>query len=231
MLADFAFANDATVIRGIRDEKDEAYEAALHTAGKLQWPEYMTEYIKASPEFVGISSSIVRALQKDHGDTSALVPLYIKQRLEARISDQYIIGLTGSIGAGKSTVGKSLVEHGAHLGIPVYNIEFDELAKRVYTDVSPMAAKLRKKLIALFGEEARDTGSTLEEAIDIKKVGEKYFADQAQYRDEMTNIFKNRNLHQRRKELRGKKGVIIANAAILADHGLTHMVNHNMVLV
>ena len=55
-----------------------------------------------------------------------------------------IIGLTGGIGSGKSTVGTMFKE----LGVPVYNS--DERAKRLMNT----SKKIKKELIGLFGEKA-----------------------------------------------------------------------------
>lgn len=55
-----------------------------------------------------------------------------------------VVGLTGGIGSGKSTVGEMFVE----LGVPVYNS--DVRAKRLMNT----SKKIRKGLIELFGKEA-----------------------------------------------------------------------------
>ena len=55
-----------------------------------------------------------------------------------------IVGLTGGIGSGKSTVGKLLEE----LGVPVYNSDTE--AKRLMNT----SKVLRKKIVGLLGEES-----------------------------------------------------------------------------
>jgi len=55
-----------------------------------------------------------------------------------------IVGLTGGIGSGKSTVGKMFKK----LGVPVYNS--DKQAKKLMNS----SKKIRKKIIALLGEDA-----------------------------------------------------------------------------
>lgn len=120
---------------------------------------------------------------------------------------------------------------GRQYDIPVHNIDRDNLAKEVYTSTLPVAAQVREKLIALFGEEIRTESNSLPHAIDTKKLAEKFFADANSYKHEMADIFRDWILNRRRKALRGKKGVILANAALLADYGLSHLSNNHTILV
>jgi len=61
-----------------------------------------------------------------------------------------IVGLTGGIGSGKSTVAKFFKA----LGVPVY--DSDAQAKRLMKS----SKKIRKKIIALLGEEACGAGDS-----------------------------------------------------------------------
>ncbi|WP_247656633.1 dephospho-CoA kinase [Maribacter sp. MMG018] len=70
-----------------------------------------------------------------------------------------IVGLTGGIGSGKSTVGKILEE----LGVPVYNSDVE--AKKLMQS----SETIRKKLISLFGDRAFD-GDVLNRSFIAKKV-------------------------------------------------------------
>ncbi|MBE7410578.1 MAG: dephospho-CoA kinase [Leptospiraceae bacterium] len=74
-----------------------------------------------------------------------------------------ILGITGNIGGGKSTVSKIFEELGA------FRINSDELA-RVYTGLN---TPIRKELIEILGEEVLD----LEGNFDRKKIAEKVFQD------------------------------------------------------
>ena len=58
-----------------------------------------------------------------------------------------IVGLTGGIGSGKSTIAKWFLEK----GIPVYNSDFE--AKRLMNE----SQEIRKKLVEKFGEETYDS--------------------------------------------------------------------------
>lgn len=70
-----------------------------------------------------------------------------------------IVGLTGGIGSGKSTIGKMLEE----LGVPVYNSDIE--AKKLMQS----SETIRKKLNSLFGNQAFE-GNVLNRAFIAKKV-------------------------------------------------------------
>lgn len=231
LLADFMFENNAVAARWVRDQKDKDYETALDTVGKSQWAGYETWFFQAKDKLKWVSSTSVKSLQKDHGDTRDYVPLYVKQRLEAKISDQYIIGMSGSIAAGKSTIAKQFVEFGKEDGIPVHNIDRDDLAKTVYFENAPMAVKIRWELITLFGEEIRDSNASGANSILTQQLAAKYFSNMEQYKEQFTNILRPWIFHKRRKILPDKKGIIIANAALLPDSQITDIANNNIVLV
>jgi dephospho-CoA kinase len=77
----------------------------------------------------------------------------------------YLIGLTGGIASGKSTVARRLVEHGA------VHIDADELARRVVEPGKPAY----DAIVAEFGRDVLRHDGTLDRA----KLGEVVFADDA----------------------------------------------------
>ena len=77
----------------------------------------------------------------------------------------YLIGLTGGIASGKSTVARRLVEHGA------VHLDADQLARRVVEPGSPALAAIVKE----FGEEFLRSDGTL----DREKLGKHVFRDDA----------------------------------------------------
>ena len=77
----------------------------------------------------------------------------------------YLIGLTGGIASGKSTVARRLVEHGA------VHIDADELARRVVEPGRPAY----DAIVAEFGRDVLRHDGTL----DRTKLGELVFADDA----------------------------------------------------
>ncbi|MDR6907353.1 dephospho-CoA kinase [Agromyces sp. 3263] len=77
----------------------------------------------------------------------------------------YLIGLTGGIASGKSTVARRLVEHGA------VHIDADDLARRVVAPGKPALAAI----VDEFGPGVLRSDGTLDRA----KLGELVFADEA----------------------------------------------------
>ena len=77
----------------------------------------------------------------------------------------YLIGLTGGIASGKSTVARRLVEHGA------VHIDADELARRVVEPGKPAY----DAIVAEFGRDVLRHDGT----IDRAKLGEEVFSDDA----------------------------------------------------
>ncbi|WP_136706886.1 dephospho-CoA kinase [Agromyces sp. H66] len=77
----------------------------------------------------------------------------------------YLIGLTGGIASGKSTVARRLVEHGA------VHIDADELARRAVEPGRPALAQIVEE----FGAEVLRQDGTLDRA----KLGEIVFGDEA----------------------------------------------------
>ncbi|MEV1129519.1 dephospho-CoA kinase [Agromyces sp. NPDC049794] len=96
----------------------------------------------------------------------------------------YLIGLTGGIASGKSTVARRLVEHGA------VHIDADELARRVVEPGKPALARIVEE----FGAEVLRRDGTLDRA----KLGEIVFGDDAA-RAKLNGI-----VHPAVRELTGK---------------------------
>src|ERR1035441_3285157 len=106
----------------------------------------------AKPELAHISSSAVKVLQQETGFISEYVPLLVKQLIEEKLSGQFIVGLTGEIGTGKSYVGKKFEELGVKQGVEVHNIEVDHLAHDILSSNSlPLYAEARKAIVDRFG--------------------------------------------------------------------------------
>ncbi|KRC62851.1 dephospho-CoA kinase [Agromyces sp. Root81] len=78
----------------------------------------------------------------------------------------YLIGLTGGIASGKSTVARRLYEHGA------VHIDADQLARRVVEPGTPALAAI----VEAFGAEVLHRDGTLDRA----KLGERVFGDAEQ---------------------------------------------------
>ncbi|MBN1410845.1 MAG: pantetheine-phosphate adenylyltransferase [Spirochaetales bacterium] len=228
LLVDYAFENNITVIiKGLRNASDFDYEVILHQMSESQKLSIDTFFLPAKQDMTHISSSSVKALQLEQGLIHKFVPLYVKQCLEAKISGQYMVGVTGEIGAGKSYVSNRLSGIGAKRKIPVHNIELDHIGHKILGELSePLYREIREQIAREFGGQIRNKDGT----ISRKALGEIVFNDQSKL-DELNRILATPLLVRLRRELYTKKGIILINAALIAESNMAYICNNNVVLV
>lgn len=228
MLVDFAYENDIDVIvKGVRSGQDFEYELSLHNLGDSQKLGIDTFVLFAKPALSHISSSAVKDIQKEQGLIQDYVPAYVKECVEAKLSGQYIVGLSGEIGSGKSYVGQKLVDLATNFGIEAHNIELDHLSWQIQADLKEEKyAVVRKQIIAAFGDEVANTDGS----INRKVLGELVFADQKKL-NLLNEIMDTPILVRLRRELKDKKGLIFLNAALLVEAKMSQLSNYNMILV
>ncbi len=228
LLVDYAYENNIPVIiKGIRNNSDFDYEVLLHSLGDSQKLGIETFLIPAKKELSYISSSTVKSLQQDQGLIHEFVPLYVKQCLEARMTGQHIIGVTGEIGTGKSFVCEKIKEMGAKRGIPVHHIELDNIGHQILGELKdPLYENVRGEIIRTFGEKVKLKNGM----ISRKILGNIVFADHKKL-DKLNDLMKKPMLVRLRKELHDRKGLILFNAALLAESNIIYLCNNNVILV
>lgn len=74
-----------TIVRGIRNSFDVEYERALETVNKELLPDLDTVYFQASPQFIHISSSIVREIAGYGRSIRGMVPDVNIEAIEERM--------------------------------------------------------------------------------------------------------------------------------------------------
>lgn len=80
LTTDFCKINNINyIIRGVRSDIDWGVESSIFYANKLLNPSVETIFLLTEPEFIGISSSVVRDILKHQGDVSAFLPEEIKR--------------------------------------------------------------------------------------------------------------------------------------------------------
>jgi pantetheine-phosphate adenylyltransferase len=228
MLVDFALQQDIKVIvRGIRNGNDMDFEKSLHATNRQLCPNIDTLCLFSDPSRDHISSSMVKAVMKDKGSVADMVPARVKFELERTISKQFIIGVTGIMGSGKSYFAEQLVacserhkdsHQDKHLD--VHNIELDDVAKDIL--YSPQYSKrylrLRKQVKARFGtNEARDMANVL-------------FASQDNV-DAMRTLIKPYIDSELRERMRQLTGIVLINSATLIESGMLATVSNQLLLV
>lgn len=228
LLVDYAFQKGVDVIvKGVRDVKDLEYERVLAQAGETQVEGIDTHLLFAKPEHQHVSSSVVKALQKENGDISKYVPVFVKQKLEEKISGQYVVGITGGIACGKSFVSEQFVEYGKQSGVEVHNIDFDKIGHDVIGKSNePAYEKVKKNIINYFGEDIKNSDGS----INRNSLGKIVFGDKTKLQA-LEEMMWPAMMVKLRQEMYGKKGIILLNAALIAEKNLGYLSNNNVVLV
>ncbi|MBT3297848.1 pantetheine-phosphate adenylyltransferase [archaeon] len=228
LLVSYAYEKKiGVIVKGVRGPTDVEYESLLHQIGETQKLGIDTHVLFARPHLTHVSSSNVKAIQSEHGLIHEFVPLDVKQRLEERISKQYVLGVTGEIGAGKSYVSKKLVELGTTKGIEVHNIELDHIGHQIITDLKePRYITVREEIMQTFGPETRNSDGS----INRKMLGELIF-NNTDAREKLNKIMGKPLLVRYQKELYRKEGLILLNAALIAETGMSYLCNNNVALV
>jgi len=228
LLVDYAYEQGIRVIvKGIRNSNDFDYENVLHLVGESQELGIDTYVLFARPDLMHVSSTMIRALQKEEGFIHRYVPLYVKQCLEARVSGQYIVGVTGEIGTGKSWLGGVFRTLGEQRNVEVHPIEMDDIGTQILEELKePSYLRVREQVVASFGITVRNRDGT----INRKALGDIVYRDAARL-NELNRILEKPLMVRLRRELRGKRGLILLNSGLLVESSLTHLCNNNVVLV
>ncbi len=228
LLVDFAYEQGADVIvKGVRNPTDFEYETNLFRMGDSQDLGIDTMVLIARPELAHVSSSAVKEIQKEQGLIHEYVPLNVKQALEARMSNQYIVTVTGEIGAGKSYVSQEFIKLGQETGLEIHNIELDQITHQIYQELpQPKYSQIRDTIADTFGQKVQnDDGS-----INRKVLGEIVFNDYDKLR-QLNDIMQQPLMVRIRRELYGKQGLILLNAALIIETQMTYLSNNNVCLV
>ncbi|MEW6441818.1 MAG: pantetheine-phosphate adenylyltransferase [bacterium] len=227
LLVDYAYEQGVDVIiKGVRSSKDMEFENLLHLVGESQELGIDTFVLFAKPELMHVASSTIKALQLEEGFIHHYVPLNVKQCLEARMSGQYILGITGEIGAGKSHVADTFVELARERGLPIHSIVLDDLHMQILEELQePSYQQVRQEIVREFGTSVRNPDGT----ISRKNLGDLVYSDNLQL-DKLNQIMEKALMVRVRRALRGKKGLILVTAALMAESKLTHLCNNNVVL-
>ena len=230
LLVDFAYMNGISIIiRGIRNGKDSDYESELYHINASQKLNIDTWFLPSRQDLTHISSSTAKALQLEHGLIHEYVPLNVKKKLEQVISGQYIIGITGEIGAGKSYTGDKLVDIAIKHGIEAHNIDMDKLGHELLEGIDPLSQKVITEVLQNF-----DPIGLLhpdgKRSINRKQLGEIVFNNQEAL-IKLNKIMHEPILVKLRKAIYGKKGLIFINSALLAETSMGYLCNSTAILV
>ena len=228
LTVDYAWQNNINIIiRGIRGEKDLEYETVYQNINNTQFANIEHLSMFSKPKYTHISSSVVKSLVRDYGFIHQMVPLLVKQELEKKVHQQYFIGLSGEIACGKSYVGKELAKIAKTKGVEFCNIELDELNHEILTDQNFESYKIiRQEIFEIFGQDLKQKDGS----VNRKKLGKIVF-ENLQKREELEAILWPAILKLFRQKIQGKTGIILINAALLAEAKMLWLCNNNLILI
>lgn len=220
-----------TLFRGVRDDKDKAFETqqmALHEY-ILPGITARVRYIEADPKYAVVSSSAIKAMLLHGADVSTMCPLFIKSKLERRLMDQYIIGVTGGMGTGKTWVCTKLVEAFKALDIPAHHVNLDQAVRDALGEDSPGAARMREQIQTF----AKVTIEAKDGVADLTAYKAKIASGEITDGDinQISDITEPHVMRHLRRMMRGKRGVVLVEWALLAENDLSHLCNHDVIMV
>jgi len=196
------------VFRGVRDEQDREYEDQQLFYHEMVLPGITekTVILEADPSLKYVQSTVARNFAVKHLDASKLVPMFVQARLWRRIHKQQIIGVTGEPGVGKTTLINATLEALRENNLPAHHIVLEDEVHHLLQRDRPGVRVLRELL-----KEKVPTGESLPK--------------------NTRNLFFGHLGREYRGELKGRSGVILVEYPYLAEDGLLHWVNNNVIVV
>ncbi len=228
LLVDFAYEHCIDeIVRGLRDNTDMQYEVRVKSINDSQRLGVTTVFFPCDDNKSHISSNAVKALQREQGLIHEYVPLYVKQKLEERISGQFVVGLTGGIATGKSKFAELLADEAKRRGIEFHHIDLDRLVHYILgPSPEPRYRRCREQLVERFGPEI----ATPEGGINRRRLGQMVFADPSQMK-KLDDVIYEPIMLKARREMYNLRGLILLEAALLADKNYLYLCNNNVILV
>jgi pantetheine-phosphate adenylyltransferase len=238
LLADFAYENEIkTIIRGARNSVDFDFERMLSDINQGFHMGIDTYILVADQALSHISSSTAKELQKNQAkNVRDYVPLIVKQALEIEISKQYLIGVTGLIGSGKSFITKRLIKESKEYSstsdmnkIPIHSIDMDELGRYILKESNePIHISIRNKIVKEFGKDL-----IINNMVDVNHLLTLMFddPDAVSIRSIFEGIMEEPMTHLFRKRLSGLQGIILINSALFVESNICDLVNNNILYI
>jgi pantetheine-phosphate adenylyltransferase len=228
MMVDFAYEQGAKVIiKGVRNATDVDYEQTLHLVGVSQEMGIDTHLLFADPKLAHVSSSVVKAMQIEQGFIHDYVPPVVKAAVEAKIANQLIIGVTGSIASGKTSLCAELIKQAEALSIPAHHINIDQIAHELLEGkniAAPLFDDIKNQLLDLLGQEILVDGK-----INRTLIATKIFSDSILLR-QFNQILEKPMSMLLRRSLKARQGVILLDTALLLDVDWLQLINYRCVL-
>lgn len=229
LIAHLAIQKEVTfLVRGYRNALDLEYEKSMSFYNQNIFSSLQTVYIQSKPKYRFISSTAVKILLENCGEIYTYVPIVVKKFLEQQ-KNIYRIGVTGSIACGKTIFCKVAAKQKI-LGKKIYHINFDEIVAKIYQDIG-------KNQYPILQEKVKKICDFKIKNVTKKEVSNFLF-------DKVTNSTKRKKKllilqkslapliqYYSFQKIKDKKGIILYDAPLLAEYGMSAVVNKDIVLV
>lgn len=205
------------IIKGARTGQDFDYEKLIHEVSMTQQRNLETILLFSDRELAHVSSSAAKELARFQGLISGYVPIHVKAAIEGKLG-QRIVGVTGTIGSGKSTLCKNLATPLTKACNTINYINMDEIGHELFTSELPIAVTTRLQIAERFG------------TVNRQDLGDIVFKHREALND-LNEIFRDPMLTLLRERLLGLKGTILLEGALFAEMGWLFLCNNRVILV
>jgi len=211
------------IIRGIRNNNSDVNdELNLARMNSTLNGEPLTLLIpQPDPSLDIVSSSNLKMLNKLGLALNDYASANIREHLRRKLTGKVLVGVTGGMACGKSTLCKQL---GSFSNI--YHINMDLLGHDIYDNSAPVYKNLQQHIIKYF----KLTDKNL---INRKELGDIVFKDPVKLKY-LNNLLLEPILHllyKKLHELPRGDAIVLIESAILVDLDLTEIVDHNIIHV
>mgnify|MGYP002776317172 CR=1 FL=1 len=215
LVAEYVYENAKIwVLKWARTAEDFNYEMWIAQATQKFSARVKTIIIpQLNPVQTGVSSSILKAISKFSGDVAAYASPLVREALRLRQSEKFLIGVTGWIASGKSTLCKNLEDYS----------RTQEIHER--KDL-PIFQEIRNELAVKFGENILNPDGTTNKKILWDIVFQNPFAMQELMKSILEPL-----IYFLRKKVDSIKSpaIILVEWAIIFDRNLTYLFDENIV--
>lgn len=217
------------VIRGLRGgrDMDDNFLQELFAWSQLEGVGVTPFYMPPKPGEAFLSSSLLKTALREQADAVEMAPLSSIHAVQSRLLGQWLVGVTGPSGVGKTHVCRAFRQWGEERGLAVHHIDADALVHAIYSDrPEPIYAEVRHNIGRLFGPEMLEPNGH----VNRKKLAETVFAD-ACARTTLEGLVYGPLMVLLRQALRGLDGLVLVDAPTLAEAGWLNVVNNHVLLL
>lgn len=229
LVAEYVYENAKIwVLKGARTAQDFDYEMWIAQATQKFSARVKTIIIpQLNPVQTGVSSSILKAISKFSGDVAAFASPLVREALRLRQSGKFLIGVTGWIASGKSTLCKNIEDYSRTQEIPLHYINFDVITKEIHDRKDlPIFQEIRNELALKFGENVLNSDGTTNKKVLWDIVFQNPFAMQELMKSILEPL-----IYFLRKKVDAIKSpaIILVEWAIIFDRNLTYLFDENII--